>query len=269
MNKMAAAWLIALSSASALVQAQGVSLKTTSGGDFGIQLSGHNFEADRDGAFAMSLASRRIGIVASFTQAQGNDWYWGGDALIASGSTSFSSATRGSNSANPETLTDLRLTAGRDLEIGHQVLSPYAGLGYRALSSYLKGYTTTGNVSPSRTGTLVYLPIGVTHRFRIGNDARLSTSFEYDYLLQGTQQTRYTDIVGYVSDLSNTQKKGYGARLSLAYETARWSTGVFYHYWAIQESEVGTYANTTTVFSDTEPHNITRELGIQVKYRFN
>jgi len=263
-----APWLLALAALPALAQAQGLPLKTVTGGDVGIQVFGHTFDADRDGAFDMWLASRKIGLAGSIAQVLEDDWHWGGEARMATGVTSYSSAARGSNSGNAETLTEFRLTLGHDFTVGQQVLAPYAGLGYRTVLSYLKGYTNAGYVSPTRSGNLVYLPIGVIHRYSLGSDARLATTLEYDHLLQGTQKTHYTDIVGYVSDLSVTQKKGKGARLSVAYETARWSTSVFFHYWNIEESEVGTYANTTTVFSATEAHNISRELGIQIRYRF-
>lgn len=262
-------WLLALGMVPALAHAQGNSLQTESGGDIGIQVFDYAFDADRNGVFDMSLASKKLGVVGSFTQAFADGWFWGGDGRYATGATTFSSAARGSNSGNSENLLELRLTLGRDIKAGTQALSPYAGLGYRSIYSNLKAYTNTGFVSPTRTSNQVYLPVGITHRFALGDKARVATTVEADYLIAGTQQTRYTDIVGYISDLSVTQKKGYGGRLAMAYETARWSAGVFYHYWNIQESEVGTYADSTTVFSATEAHNITRELGIQLKYRFH
>ncbi|MFN4349397.1 MAG: hypothetical protein ACK4F6_01160 [Hylemonella sp.] len=268
MLKWTAPWLLALVTLPTLVHAQDLPLKTVTGGDVGIQVFGHTFDADRDGAFDMWLDSKKIGLAGSITQVLEDGWHWGADARHATGATTYSSAAQGSNSGNAETLTEFRLTLGRDFTAGQQVLAPYTGLGYRTVLSYLKGYTNAGYVSPTRNGNLVYLPIGVIHRYSLGSDARLATTLEYDHLLQGTQKTHYTDIVGYVSDLNVTQKRGKGARLSVAYETARWSTSVFFHYWNIEESEVGTYANATTVFSATEAHNISRELGIQIRYRF-
>lgn len=269
MKKQTAIWLIALSSVSALSHAQGIPLQTRNGGSLGILVSDQSFEADRNGAFDMYLAGKKIGISGDFTQVLPSGWYWGGDARMAWGATTFSSAARGSNSASAESLTEVRFTAGRDIELGSTVLSPYIGLGYRSVLSLLKGYTTTGHVSPTRDGNLVYVPLGLTHRLRLGADARLATTLEYDYLLQGTQRTQYTDIQGYIRDLSVTQNKGRGLRLGLARETRHWSAGVYYHYWDIDESEAGTYANATTIFTATEAHNITRELGIQIRYHFN
>lgn len=267
--KLAATWLMALAAVPAFVQAQGIPLNTTSGSDFGILISDQSYEADRDGVFAMSVVGKKIGVVGSFTQALGNDWFWGGDARLTTGATALNSTTLGRRSGDPETTMELRLTGGTDFTAGSQVLSPYAGLGYRAVFSYLKGYTNNGSASTSRSSTLVYVPLGVTHRFKVAEDARFATTLEYDYLLEGMQRTHYTEIIGYTEDLRTTQRKGHGARLNLAYETARWSTGVFFHYWDIKESEVGTYATTTTVYAATHPRNVTREVGLQIRYRFD
>lgn len=267
-EKIACGWLMALIMAPSLAHAQGVSLRTTSGGDLGVQVLGYSYDAERNGTSELALASKKIGIVGSFTSAHPDGWFWGGEGRYASGGTTFYSATRGSNSGNPESLIELRLLAGKDIITGAHVWAPHIGLGYRSIYSNLKGYTDAGYVSPTRTANQVYLPIGVTHRMAAGPDARWSTTAEADYLLTGTQQTRYTDIVGYVSDLNVTQRRGYGARLTLAYETVRWSAGIFFHYWNLDESELGTYANSTTFYSSTEARNVTREAGIQLRFRF-
>lgn len=263
------AWLLTLSSLSLLAHAQGIPLDTRSGSELGIALSDYSFESDRDGVFAMSVQGKKLGITGSFVQALNNGWYWGGDGRIATSTTSMTSATLGRRSGDPETLGEARLTLGRDLDSDSQVLSPYTGIGYRSIYSYLKGYTDTGNMSTTRSHTMSYILFGATHRLRLGSDARLATTLEYDYMLEGTQRTNYTDIAGYTQDLHNSQRLGHGARFQFAYETQDWSAGVFYHYWNIQESDVGTYAAGPTVYVATEPHNITRELGVLLKYRFH
>lgn len=271
MKKLTAAWMIAIFTVPALVHAQGIPLKTTSGGDVGFQISDYKYEEDVNGAFFMSLEGKKLGLTGSFTQALENNWYWGGDARYAAGNVSYTSASTGSNSSNAESYLDMRLTTGKDFEAGsNNVLSPYAGMGYRSLSDDSRNYTSTGNAAYRRKSTYIYIPVGLTHRVRLNGESRISTTLEYDYLLEGTQRSYLTDVVGYTSDLYNTQRKGYGARLNLAYETANWSAGVFYHYWNIQDSDLGTYTkDPNLVGTGYEPHNITREFGVQVKYRFN
>lgn len=268
MTRWLAPLLLPLATLPLALRAQEIPLHTVTGSELGIQLFGQAYDADRDGAADLSMESRKLGITGSFTQALADGWYWGGDGRYAWGATTYTSATRGRNSANPETLAEVRLIAGRDFAAGHHIISPYAGLGYRSIDSRLKGYTDTGYVSPNRVGNLVYLPLGAIHRMRLDATSRLSTTLEGDYLLGGTQTIRYTDIAGYVSDLNVSQKSGYGARLAVAYETDNWSTGIFLHYWNIQESEPGTYANGTTVYTATEAHNVSREIGVHLKYRF-
>lgn len=251
--------------------AQGMPLATTTGTEIGIQVSNYRYEEDNNGAFFMSLEGKKLGISAAITKVYENDWYLILDARHASGNTDYTSASTGSKSANPDAITEVRLTAGQDQAAGAQLWSPYAGLGYRYLNNDLRGYSTTGHSGYRRTSTYLYLPIGVTHRFRLGGNARFSTTFEYDYLIEGVQRSYMTDVPGsgYISDLRNLQRNGHGLRLNLAYETSSWSIGVFHHYWDIASSDRGVYTSATLVYTGIEPHNITRESGVQLKYRFH
>jgi len=250
--------------------AQGIPLKTTTGGDIGLLISSYKYEEDYNDSFLMSLEGKKVGLSGSFTQTYEDDWYWGVDGRYVTGNVDYTSAGTGDKSANPDSYVDVRLTAGKDFEVGSQLLSPYAGLGYRYLNNDLRGYSTTGDSGYRRTSNYTYVPIGVTHRFRVGAGARFSTTFEYDYLLQGLQRSYMTDIpaAGYTTELNNLQRNGHGLRLNLAYETEDWSAGVFYHYWNIADSDVGVYSDAGFVYPGIEPHNVTREVGVQLKYRF-
>jgi len=64
------------------------------------------------------------------------------------------------------------------------------------------------------------------------------------------------------------EHKGHGLRLNLAYETSSWSASVFYRYWDIADSETGTCTSPSVVYTGYEPHNVTREVGLQLRYRF-
>ena len=252
------------------VQAQELPLGTLTGTELGVQLSSYRYEEDNNGAYFMSLEGRKLGVTGAFTQALAGGWHWGGDARYASGNTEYDSAGTGRKSANPDNYLEARVTLGRDLVAGAQVIAPYTGLGYRYLNNDLRGYSTTGAAGYRRTSTYIYLPLGVVHRLRAGAQARFVTTFEYDYLIEGTQRSYLTDVPGsgYTRDLLNQQRSGHGLRLSLAYETLTWSVGVFLHQWDIARSDLGTYTSASLVYTGVEPHNITREAGIQLKYHF-
>ncbi len=245
-------------------------LTTTTGGDIGIQVSSYHYEEDVNDAYFMSLDGKKLGITGSFTQTLPDNWYWGADGRYVGGNVDYDSAGSGSKSANPDAYFEGRVTVGRDFEFDAQVLAPYTGLGYRYLNNDLRGATTTGASGYRRTSNYIYLPLGVVHRMRAGAQARWATTLEYDYLVQGLQRSYVTDVTAgaYTSDLENLQRSGYGLRLSLAYEQEDWSIGVFYHYWNIARSDTGVYTDATKVYTGYEPHNITTEGGVQLKYRF-
>ena len=269
LKKSFALGLLVLASLQAPVHADGLSLMTGSGFEIGGQISNYRYEeTDPNGNFFISLDGKKFGVTGSLTRALNDNWYWTGDARFAAGKTNYVSAGTGTKDGNPDQYLDLRVVAGKDFAVGSQVLSPFAGLGYRSLYNDLTGYTSTGNVGYRRTSRYAYIPLGLTHRVQVGNDARIATALEYDYLLEGTQRSYTTDIYGYTSDLVNKQRNGYGLRLNIAYETTSWSAGVFYHYWNIEDSDIGTFTDATRVYKAIEPHNTTKELGVQVKYRF-
>jgi hypothetical protein len=247
--------------------AQNMPLKTASGGELGLQFTNYKYEEQVNGSFFMSNEGRKIGVTGSLTRTLTNNWYITGDLRYASGNVDYTGS--GTKSGNSDVLTELRFLAGNDFERGSYLWSPYIGLGVRSLNNDLRGTSSTGASGYRRESFYTYLPIGVTHRFQAGSDARISTSLEYDTLIAGTQNSRLSDVSSGYNDQSNKQRKGYGLRLGMNYETMGWSAGVFYHYWNIDNSDKSTVTyNGVTVATGYEPQNTTNELGVQVKYRF-
>jgi hypothetical protein len=266
MKKLVAIGLIVLATVSALAHAQDMSLRTSDGSELGVQISNYRYEEKVNGNFFMSNEGAKFGFTGSLTSTLADDWYVTGDARYAFGNVNYTGS--GTKTANPDQLLELRITAGRDFEAAGYLLSPYAGLGVRALSNDLRGSTSTGAAGYRRDSRYTYLPLGVTHRFHAGAQSRVSTSLEYDVFIEGYQLSHTTDF-GAATDLKNSQKKGYGMRLNVAYETAQWSAGIFFHYWDIEDSEPSTYLDPPFIKTAIEPHNTTNEVGVQLKYRFN
>jgi predicted porin len=111
--------------------------------------------------------------------------------------------------------------------------------------------------------------VGLTHRFQVDSESRISSSVEYDYFLRGQQQSDLSDVAPGLNNQENHQNHGYGLRATLAYERKDWSVGVFYDYWKISDSEISNIANYgVPIGQGLEPKNTTDEYGVQVKYRF-
>jgi hypothetical protein len=267
MKSRAIVGLCALVLCPVLSQAQSLSNKTTTGLDLGVALSNYHYEEDVNDKYFMSLDGKKIAVVGQYTHALRGGMFWNVDGRLATGPVDYDSAGSGSKSSNPDWYLEFRGTFGRDFELGEQVLAPYVGLGLRYLMDDLRGQTSTGASGYRRSSTYVYLPLGVTHRFSAGAGGRIATTLEYDSLLSGTQRSYMTDVNGYTSDLVNRQDRGYGTRLSVAYERASWSVAAFWNTWNIDKSNTAYFASTTAIYSGYEPHNVTNEIGVQVKWR--
>lgn len=262
--------LLALLLLPAAVLAQVIPLTTLTSSEMGIDVSSYRYEEVSNGAFFMANEGNKVGIAGSFNQVLENDWFWGADARQAHGNVSYSSGGSGSKGSNPDIITEIRITGGKDYAVGQQVLAPYFGLGYRNLFNDLRGYSTTGAAGYRRISHYTYIPIGVTHRMRLSPQARLSTSLEYDLLLEGRQQSFLSDVNPTSNDPINTQRQGYGLRLIAAYEKLNWSVGAFFHYWDIADSDLSlrTLSGVPSALI-MEPQNSTREFGLQFRLRFH
>ena len=267
MIKPLAVSLAALLASPVFSQAQSLPLATSSGIELGLQISDYKYEEQFKGAFLMSNAGTKWGVTGSYTHTLGKGWYWSGDARFAVGEVQYTGT--GTKGGNPDLLFDGRLIGGRDFARGSYLLSPYAGLGYRSLYNDLRGLTSTGATGYRRNSRYVYLPLGLTHRFQWDGQARVSTSLEYDYFLEGEQQSFLSDSDSRFNDPVNAQKNGYGIRLASSYETGSWSWGLFYQFWSLQDSDRSLLtASGVPIFYMIEPQNTTTEVGVQLKYRY-
>jgi len=249
--------------------AQGLSARTGNSIELGIEASQYSYVEDVGGSFFMSNTGRKLGLNGLMTERLAGGWYVSSDARGAVGTVYYDSAGAGNKGSNPDEIWELRFVGGKDFGSDSQVISPYAGLGYRILNNNSRGFTSTGAAGYRRRSEYIYLPVGVTHRFLLDRTARIATGLEYDCLLEGTQTSRLSDMGTGLDDATNTQRFGRGWRLNLAYETTSWSVGVFYYHWDIQPSDVNTLTSGGVLRGTIlEPHNITQEIGTQLKIRF-
>jgi len=250
-----------------LACAQKVSLKTQPGIELRVNASYLEY---KEPSIAVTEKGYKIGIDLELTATPGNDWFIRGDGRIAYGRTDYTGA--GSKNDNPYRYAELRGLFGKDFDHDGYGLSPYFGIGYRYVFDDLRGATSTGAIGYRRENRTLYIPVGVTHRLGLESSARLSTTLEFDYLVEGKQKSTITDATALVPDQTNTQHHGYGIRASMSYEKGNWSFGPWLHYWHIDQSE--TTSATVTVLGTTfttlffEPENETTEMGFRVGYKF-
>ena len=242
------------------------SLKRQDGLSIGVQAYWYKYEEEVDDSFFMSNEGEKYGVSASYAVVFDEN-YLLVEGRYATGDVEYKSAS-GTGDVSDDVY-EVRLIGGIEREIDTYLLGSYIGIGYRFLENDLRDLGAGGY---RRESQYLYIPIGITNRFHIGKDARISTSIEYDILIWAEQKSYLSDVSAaygaLYGDPVNEQKSGYGIRLSTAYELVDWSIGLFFNYWDIDDSEKNTYTDGITTYTLYEPKNDTKEIGIEIKYKF-
>jgi hypothetical protein len=235
-------------------------LLTRRGWEVGGQISSYRYEEPD----FMNLTGNQVGAVGAYTFTSPNRVYSRIDLRIAYGPLTYQGS--GTQENIPNSIFESRVVIGRDYLTGDgAALSPFIGLGYRHLYSDLRGYTSTGAVGYQRVSQYLYIPVGLTTRFRAGERWVIAPTVEYDAFLGGRQYSQLSDTgIGY-SDATNTQKHGYGYRAYLMFESGHWVFGPWLHYWNIEDSDIVPIGLGK---ASMEPANWTREYGVELRYRF-
>jgi len=263
---------IACSCFAVSVSAQSNTLATRTGNEIGLAISSYQYDEAAD-----SQKATQWGIAYAGTRATRDGWFVRGELNYAYAKTDYSSIATGNKDGNSNWHYEIRALAGKDVSFGNYNLSPYLGLAYRHLFNDLRGRTSTGAIGYRRESNYYTLPIGVNHRINLSNKAQLFTTIEYDFLLRGRQDTKLSDLIGYdgftsASDVSNTQRHGYGWRLSSMYQFDNWSIGPYLTRWHMNDSDRTTATavrNGVTYQTPLwEPANSTTEYGVKASYRF-
>ena len=147
------------------------------------------------------------------------------------------------------------------------VLTPFAGLGFRFLHDDSGGHpTTNGGIGYDRQNYLLYVPFGV----KAEPTENLSVKLQANALLWGMQISYLKDTSPNYQTAHNIQDKGWGVDATVNYRfTEHWSGYTFARYWNIDRSanDCGTVTGVGYVCW-WEPDNTTEEVGVGVAYRF-
>ena len=228
-------------------------LSTKSEQSIGITLASYKY--DEPGY--MTLKANKVGIDFSGTYSFGSQWpypeqswFVHAELQALNGKADYQSSISGSIDNTPNRSVEARALVGKDLALADSVLAAYVGLGYRHLYS---------NIGYKRSSTYTTLPIGITHKMRMSEQAQLHTTVEYMHLLSGNHKVNLPS-----QEVTLDQKRGHGLRLSVMHRQNKWSVGPTVTYWNMAQSEVGG----TLPISVYEPKNKTMELGIKGAMRF-
>ncbi|MBF0122463.1 MAG: hypothetical protein HQL21_03505 [Candidatus Omnitrophica bacterium] len=185
----------------------------------------------------------------------------------------------------PDWVVEGRAIAGLDMPFHGMTVTPFTGLGIRALeddASKVTGTFDNHGVQDTisgyrRVSHYYYLPIGVEIEKRFIGDWRARLSMEYDFLMAGMQRSyspvdiTYEGVNYHYDSIKNKQVKGYGMRVALNFKKDIQQFGFFvepfYRFWDIEDSEVAHMsgpAGYEFVGIAMEPSNTTREIGVKM-----
>lgn len=244
---------------------QGKDLATKSAHEVGIAVSHYKYtEPDVLSIKGLKMSLDYSGTYAfdSYWPSRGGGWFLRGDLRYSRGKVDYNSGLSGSIDDRPDWYYEVKGLVGKDFYFSNYTLSPYIGLGYRHLYNDLRGVSTTGARGFRRESDYYTLPLGVTHRANLTSKSQLVTTIEYSYLIRGRQDSKLSDALPGIADVTLRQPSGYGVRVGTMLKFDTWSIGPTLTYWNIQRSDIG---GTPPV---VEPKNNTLDFGVRAAYHF-
>lgn len=241
------------------------SFKTKSSFDLGAQVSSYGYYENTPPK--MRVTGVLFGLTGGYTGALGNDWVARVDARLTAGRPYYKGS--GQDDSVPNYSGEIRVVGGREFVRETYAILPYIGIGYRTLLNDLRMIESANVWGYQRVSQYLFLPIGVQPRMLLSNGSVLRLTMEFDPLLQGWQDSKFSGGNSAWPDIQNEQKGGYGLRGEMNYETERWSFGPFVNYWNVNKSTRDCATGSGYYVCAYEPHNHTLEYGVGFRYRFD
>ena len=160
---------------------------------------------------------------------------------------------------------------GRDFYLkSGQLVTPYAGLGYRYLNDDSSGRISSfGDLGYERESNYSYYPLGVEFGAPLSQKWKMGMNVEYDIFRHGTQKSHFGGSLG---TISNDQQSGYGMRGSLKFLMKSKSFDIaiepFVRSWDIKDSDSAFSRFGSLILRIYEPKNETLEAGCKVALLF-
>lgn len=211
----------------------------------------------------MQLWGNKLGVAARFDWPHDDGRRYRLEGRLAGGLVDYTSNESGSDEDEIDVLSNFRAQLGRDWQWENgTVVTLLAGLGLRHLLNDSSGNTTTtGHVGYRRESLYLYTPLSVAVSVPVRDNDNWSFSAEYAPLLTGLQ----TSYLPSGETIYNVQRRGHGTRFELAYHWPKWSFSLFRQAWRIADSDFVLCDGGSAYCY--EPHNNTREIGLQLAVR--
>ena len=226
----------------------------------GLYLSGKSYEeTDLSGDPFMAQSGFMVGIAGRSDQIS-DEFYIGTKGRIGYGKVDYTSEDTGTM----EDISDYHIegsvyggpTFGEKNEF-----ALYIGLGARYLYN-ASGYrlSSTGHAGYDRISRYLYAPVGI----RIANEninTAIIFNLEFDYFIQGIQDSKLSQVGPSYSDVTHSQDSGYGIKLTAGFFDVQKDKGGFEIYldlWDIDDSK--------HAFGFYEPKNVTTEFGFRAYF---
>lgn len=237
-----------------------------SGSDLGLTASYYKYQEPK----VMNIKAINLGASYTGTLASDNGWFLSGDLIGAISINAKYSSDKTGTMSEKNWYIDPRALLGKNFAFESSALVPYVGCGYRYLYNDGRGVSSTRHSGYRRASNYFYLPTGITHKMNLTESSELVTNIEFDALIIGKQRSYLSDTRLYSGDLNNTQKSGYGLRLSSMLKFQDISIGPYLIYWNIKDSDAiymdGIAKKDSGLFH--EPPNNTLEAGLKISFHF-
>ncbi|MDQ3482995.1 MAG: hypothetical protein M3448_06275, partial [Pseudomonadota bacterium] len=180
---------------------------------------------------------------------------------------------------------DIEQRSGRlELQLGHDFMlgggagvTPFLGYGYRLHRDFGAGRNTqSGLAGFDRETEYSYVTAGLAAGIPLGGRKRLNLSGQYNFIVGGEVESRFSEIDSTAPDITLGFKGGHGLEASamLSLPVGRrhaLNVGPFIRRWELNESESFTIANPddpSETITFVEPESRTTEIGLRVSFSF-
>jgi hypothetical protein len=140
----------------------------------------------------------------------------------------------------------------------------FSGIGLRQLVN-----NQSGVGSYERDISYTYVPVGLEWGNQITPKMQIAVSADYDFLLEGTVISHFSDVNPSLPDITNHQSNGYGDRIALKgtyqFENYGVSLQIYQQYWNVLQSDQQPLAGNVAV---VEPDNNSRLTGAILSIMF-